>query len=191
MTDRTDSFDRADSNTTIGTPSDAGSAWLVGGGTWGIASNLGYKVASDTTGFQSVSLQADVSNVEVQVTLVVGSQAGGPTARVSGNNWLMALWGAAGSTLICYKNVAGSLTQIGSTYSATLSAGQVTKIRCDSADAISVYVDGTLRVGPVTETAGSTNTRAGLYAYDIAQRFEDFSITEIVVSDTLMGQATY
>ncbi|HKQ22879.1 MAG TPA: hypothetical protein VJT81_00370, partial [Burkholderiales bacterium] len=39
ITGRTDNFNRGDTATAIGTPSDGGSAWLQLAGTWGIASN--------------------------------------------------------------------------------------------------------------------------------------------------------
>jgi hypothetical protein len=43
-TSRLDDFNRANSSTTLGTPSDGGSAWLVDQGTWGISSNQAYSV---------------------------------------------------------------------------------------------------------------------------------------------------
>lgn len=182
MTNRTDSFDRADTTSAIGTPSDSGGAWTQDIGTWGITSNLGYKSANNNA-VEFASLDSSSSNIEVQATITGGSAAayGGMAARVSNSSNLlfveMNVNGASGY-LKLYRRVAAANTQIGSTYTGSLANGDVIKMRCDSANLITVYQNGVSRVS-ATESAGSTNTRHGLYVYSTAYRYNDFSITDI------------
>ena len=182
MTDRTDNFNRADSTISLGTPSDGGSAWVAENGTWGIVSNQGYRVATDLT-TQNASLEASVSNVEVQVTLSERPR-GGPIARVAdASNRLIANLDNTSNNLILYKIVAAVATQLGSTYSVTPADGDVVKIRADSANLITVYLNGTSRI-TATDAAGSSNTKHGIACYragaGVSAYFDSFSITAIV-----------
>jgi hypothetical protein len=76
-----------------------------------------------------------------------------------------------------FKVVAGSFTQLGSTASYTAANGDVLKFTVNGST-LNGYVNGALKVGPQTESAGSTNTKHGLRSFnDSASRFDDFSIT--------------
>src|SRR5438552_14788054 len=118
MTNRTDNFNRADSTTALGTPSDGGSDWIAINGTWGISSNQGYKVATDANSQRAV-LESSVSNVDVQATLAgnATSGGGGLVCRLADvNNLIVAAIGANNLVANIFKIVAGSATQLGSTY---------------------------------------------------------------------------
>ena len=182
MTNRTDSFDRADTTNAIGAASDGLGSWTQDIGTWGIASNLGYKSASNNA-VEFASLESSSSNMEVQATITGAGAAlyGGINARVSGSANLLfveMLVNGASGYLKLYKRVASVNTQIGSTYTGTLANGDVIKLRCDSANLLTAYQNGVSRVS-ATDSAGSTNTRHGLYVYSAVYRFNDFSITDI------------
>lgn len=67
------------------------------------------------------------------------------------------------------KRVAGSNTDLGSSYSLTLTSTPVTlELRMDG-DQISGYVNGVLRIGPVTDTAISAAGLAGISGFDMRQ----------------------
>ena len=182
MTDRTDNFNRTDSTTSLGTPSDSGSAWVAQGGTWGILSNQGYKPLNSSSQ-QIATLESSVSNVEVQATFAVmpATWGAGLNARAADNSNYLLL--NANATLIeLYKVVAGAFTQLGTTFNGTLTAGDVLKLRVDSANLITAYQNGTSRVS-ATDAVGSANTKHGLRDYRGAAAsvsFDTFSITAIV-----------
>jgi hypothetical protein len=194
VSNRTDNFDRADTTNNIGTPSDAGSAWTQSQGTWGIASNAGYE--SSAAGAQNIAqLEASLADVDVQVTLsnVSAGADAGPVARFADtSNYLLWIYTIGSSGLRMFKVVAGSFTQLGSTASYTAANGDVLKFTVNGST-LNGYVNGALKVGPQTESAGSTNTKHGLRSFnDSASRFDDFSIVDNSGGgDTLMAQACF
>lgn len=180
MTNRTDNFTRADSSTSLGTPSDAGSAWVADSGTWGIASNKGYKQATDSVN-EIASLDSGTSNIEVQATITASTPAMGLCARVQDDaNYILAQFVVSGYYL--FKKVANSFTLVDSNTGVTFTNGDTLKIRCDSANLVTAYQNGTpILSGTITE--GSTNTKHGLESYLAGAgfiQFDNFSITEIV-----------
>lgn len=175
MTNRTDNFNRADNSASLGTPSDGGGAWTAGTGTWGVNSNQGY--CSTSTALAVATLEASVSNVEVQGTASVINSDIGVVARFANtSNYLMADFLGATSTRL-FKNVAGSFTSLGS--GSAGSNGDVIVLRCDSGNNLTVKVNGVSRI-TATDSAGSTNTKHGIRTHnDTVARIDDFSITEI------------
>lgn len=180
MTNRTDNFNRADSATTIDSPSDGGGNYTIGGGgLFGISSNQGYDPA--TVAFQDQAvLESSVTAVETQVT--ISSSSGGGTGVINRyadtNNWIGGIWDS-NSTLTLYKRVGGSYTVIQSTGSLTFSANDVMKLRSDSSDLHTLTQNGVSRCSG-TEAAGSTNTKHGIFCDGTtSRRFEDLSITAI------------
>lgn len=176
MTDRTDDFNRADSTTSIGSPSDGGSAWVIHGGTWGISSNQGYRVDSGTYAF--VSLETSVADGDVQVTCAATSNPYmGPACRItSDQNWVGVLTGDASNQILFYKRVAGSYTQLGSTYSGAVAAGDVMKLSF-SGSSYTIYQNGVSRI-TATDSSHNTVTKHGLLVNSgtsSGDRFEDFS----------------
>lgn len=179
MSDRSDDFNRADNASSLGTPSDGGSAWVSAAGVWGISSNRGCNVDGDTE--RNVYLESSSSNVEVQVTLTTLTSDAGVNARLAdSNNMLLGLM-THGTGIRLFKRVGGSYTQLGSTYGGSMASGDVIKLRVDSSNSITLYQNGVSRVGPATDSAGSTNTKHGLRTWsDSSSRFDTFSITDIV-----------
>lgn len=179
MSNRADTFDRADG--AIGTPSDGGSAWVVIAGAWNVISNRAGM--SNLTSLACAVLESSVSNVEVQATIPVLGSTPRLVARLAdANNFLLA-YTNAGTTMQIYKRVAGTLTQLGSTYSGTVSAGDVLKFRVNGNDLI-FYQNGVARV-TTSDGAGASNTQHGIGSHqDTTCRFDDFSITEVVAAAT-------
>lgn len=182
MGNRSDTFDRADSATTMGSPSDGGSAWVPGTASfWGITSNTAYKATSSSS-YEATWLEASSSVVTVQVTLpnIGGTTNDGPVVRAADNsNFIM---GQVLSTtqMLLYKRVAGSFTQIGSTYTGTMTSGDVFKLTVNSSNNITFQQNGVTRVTG-TDSAGSSNTKHGIFdrvGGSTSLNFEDFSITD-------------
>jgi hypothetical protein len=171
---RSDNFNRADTTSAIGTPSDAGSAWVQQSGTWGISSNQAYESASTVQA--SCVLEANAANVSVQATIATLSAAVGIVARAADdNNYLVAT--IVPTQAILYKRVAGSFIQLGATFVGAFSNGDVIKLVVDSGNNITVYQNG-VSIITATDSAGSTNTKHGLRANaDLTSRFDNFSIT--------------
>lgn len=174
MTDRTDNFNRADSSSSLGTPSDGGSAWTAHVGTWGINSNQAY--CSSVTSLACASVESSISDCEVQATLAVVGSAAGLVARLAdSNNYILA--DEIASTVRLFKNVAGSFTSLGS-YSGTTANGDVIKWR-GSGSSHTVYQNGVSRI-TATDSAGSSNTKHGIRTHnDTTMRIDDFSATAL------------
>jgi hypothetical protein len=181
VANRADNYNRADSATALGTPSDGGSAWVAQAGTWGIASNTGYSV---TTTIQSTAvLDSGSSNVDVVVTTpTVGTDLGVIARAADTSNYLLFAW-TSGTGYRLFKNVGGTFIQLGSTVTGTQGTGDTLEIKADSSNAITGYHNGSAIVGPVTESVGATNTKHGIRSHsETTTRFDDFSITDIVTS---------
>lgn len=190
MTNRTDNFTRADSTTTLGTPTDAGSAWVAESGTWGVASNKGYKQATDSVN-ELATLDSGTSAVEVQVTITASSPAMGIGARAANDaNYLLAQFVASGYYL--FSKVAGSFTVITSNTGVTFTNGDVLKLRADAADLVTAYQNGTSMMS-ATITDGNTNTKHGLESYLAGAgfiQFDAFTITDITSGTSVSIAAT-
>lgn len=174
MSSRSDDFNRADSSSALGTPSDGGSAWVANAGTWGITGNRAYKVANDIN-WEAAHLEASTTQVEVQATAqTVGNSA--LIVRLADNsNFIMGQ--VRSGNLDIWKRVGGTFTQIGTTYAGAISSGDVIKLTVDGANLISLYQNGTLRKSG-TDSTGSANTKHGLLVYSVSSRWDDFSITD-------------
>ncbi len=178
MASRTDTFNRADSASALGTPSDGGSAWVAQSGTWGISSNQGYDVTGGSQ--ETAVLEASASDVDVQVTLVLAGNSEGLIARSAGDNdYLLFVFQTSSNELYLYKRVGGSFTDLnGGAVSSTITSTDVFKLSV-SGSTVNCYQNGVLKIGPITTTAGQTNTKHGLRAHSSSgARFDTFSITD-------------
>lgn len=176
MTDRTDNFNRADSTTALGSPSDGGSAWVAVAGTLGIISNQGYRV--DAGGYGIAYLEASVADGTAQVTVAVfDALYNGVSCRVtSDQDWIAVLAYDVGNEIYLYKRVAGTYTQLGSTYAGAVAAGDVIALEF-SGSSYTVRQNGTSRV-TATDSSHNTVTKHGLLSHSsggATSRFEDFS----------------
>lgn len=175
---RADTFDRANSSSALGTPSDGGSAWVAQSGTWGITSNLGYSVSGGSQ--ETAVLEANSADVDVQVTLALGGNSEGLVARAADdNNYLLFIFQASTNQLLLYKKVGGSFIEIdGGIVNSAVNVNDVYKLSV-SGSTINCYQNGVLKIGPITETAGQTNTKHGIRSHaSSGGRFDTFSITD-------------
>lgn len=174
---RSDNFNRADTTSGLGTPSDGGSAWVALSGVWGISSNQAYESAG---GPHSVAvLDSGTADVTVQMTLTaVGGNNAGVVARASDDNnyLLLAIYG--GNTLEIYRRDAGSFVSLLAPVTSAYAAGDVFKLTVNGTS-VTAYQNGVSK-GTVTSAFNQTATKHGLRSHQsIAHRFDDFSVTDL------------
>lgn len=180
MTTRTDTFNRSDSTTTLGTPSDGGGAWSALNGTWGISTNRAYDNGSNYD-YHSAVLDAASASVNMQWTFQTWAQFGGAVLRASdASNYLLYIGDNVTDKI--YTKIAGAYTeQTGG--SATPANGDVYRFQATAANDIRVYKNG-VSICSVTTSQFSTNTKHGLQQFrnGATSYFDDLTITDLVAS---------
>lgn len=165
----TDSFNRADSTTTMGS-TDTGQTWLPNSGTWGITGNLAY-LPSAAGGQNTTVVESSVSDCTVQLTLTTFDDCGACVRSTDdANNFIC-------NNANLFKRVTGSFTSLGA-FSSGFTDGNVQAVVL-SGTSIIVKQNGT-SVLSVTESFNQTATQHGLRANTAgtsAARFNDFSVT--------------
>ena len=173
----TDTFNRANSTTTLGN-ADTGQAWAVftTGAVFGITGNQAYMVSSTngTTTADWVAVDSTVADCTAQITVAVAAANCGLAARLSDENNTLLVNVGAGNALRLFRR-AGSYVELGG-------SGSVV-----SSDVIALTMSGsTLQMKKngvviltVTETLNQTQTRHGFQINDAASgiRFDDFAVT--------------
>ena len=174
MTNRTDNFNRADSTTSLGTPSDSGSAWVTYQSTLGILSNTAYDVAHSVYGV--AGLQSSISDCAVQVKCSAQGNMSCAARIADGSNFLTG-GGDGSGNLSIYKIVAAAFTQLASG-TATQAAGDVFKFTVNGT-ALELFLNGVSKL-TASSNVGQTNTIHGIFDFlSAAARFDDFSITAL------------
>jgi len=174
MASLVDTFDRADSSSSIGSPSDGGVAWVIQGtATWGIGTNMARMVSG--SGEQWITRDASASDGDVYFTTQNAPADGGLCARVTDqNNGLLVVVNDVSNNLKLYKLVSGTYTQLGSTYSGAVANADVIKLTM-SGSSLTVYQNGVSRI-TATDSAFSTNTKHGLRSFaDTNARWDDWN----------------
>ena len=168
-----DSFTRANSASTLGTPTEKGSAWTARVGTWGITSNKGYTVSATNNAIATTALTTPATQLSgTIVTAAINTQSHGIIYRyVDVNNYgyvsfFTGAWsintGVAG-----VFNTRGSGT-IGNGIGTTGAQNFNTIIKISGANLITLYVNGifmasyTLTAGEIAALAASLNVGANL-----------------------------
>jgi hypothetical protein len=90
-------------------------------------------------------------------------------AAAAADTYYFLQYNHASTQLRLFKRVAGSNTQLGSSYSMTLTGTPVRILLEMDGDQIAAYVDGVLRIGPVTDTAITAAGFAGARLFDSRQ----------------------
>jgi hypothetical protein len=170
---RSDNFNRTDTTSGLGSPSDGGSAWVQLSGTWGIIGTRAYESASAAEAV--CYLETGASDATVQVTFATPGANAGLAFRITDiNNFLLFTVSNSTDTYYLYKKVAGSYSLLG-TWVATPGFAVVQASMIGSA--IEIRVDGVLRIA-VTETHNLSATKHGLRSSSsVASRYDDFSVT--------------
>jgi hypothetical protein len=127
-----DDFNRADSNTSVGTASD-GTAWQVINGTWGISSNKMYAVSAVSSGSATVPLIVKTVGLDCSIKYTITwptTTGASPVSTIfryqDANNYMLLQFGRNGSTKMVtadiYKVIGGTITQIGTALNVTSQA---------------------------------------------------------------------
>lgn len=170
---RSDRFTRADSASSLGTPTDAGAAWTAGAGTWGISSNRAYRPSGP--GESWAYLSSSLADCQVEAKVAVASGGAGVIARRSGNTYLLWRWASDAVAIGLYEYNDGAYTLLGDTeYSASLADGDWLALRCEGSKVYALLNDCVVRT--VTTTFNSTATDHGVRASDDVARFDDFRV---------------
>ncbi len=170
---RTDNFTRANSTTTLGTPSDGGSAWNPLNGTWGINSNAGYEPGNTV---QAVAvLDSTTTDVTVQCTFTQPGSVVGLVIRATDNaNYIIATFQSGGAFL--FTNVGGSFSLL-TTVTQAIAPGDIGSLQIVGT-ALTLKLNGTTVLTATTATNPS-GTLHGIYtSTDTSVRFNTFSISD-------------
>lgn len=175
-----DSFDRADSNTTLG-QADTGQTWqyLGVGGTpvWGISGNKAYNVT--ISNYAKAFIESYLSDciVSGRINYVATAETGFLLRGKDATNWVQVTLAPTG--VLVKKYVVNAYTVL-ATYSFTPVDGQYYKIEAImKKEKIQIKLDGTT-ILVVYETFNMNETKHGLRVFTsslAANRWDDFKIT--------------
>jgi len=162
----TDSFNRADSTTTMGN-ADTGQTWVPNSGTWGISSNKARLVTG--TSQATTVLDSGLSDCTIEVTLSTFEYSGLCFRSTDDNNHFLTNAGSLS------RREGGTFTKIND-FSQGFASGDTIKVVLSSSS-ITVYRNGSSVLSATSsfnqsETFHGLRTNAGTNA-----RFDDFSIT--------------
>jgi hypothetical protein len=176
MANRTDTFNRANSATSLGTPSDGGSAWVAAVGDWGINGNAAYCPDGDSPAI--AWLESSATNFEVQVTMATYAQFCGLTfSWVDSSNYGRLLLSSAGKYEL--QIIVGGSEVVNLQWGVLEPvSGDVVKVRRNGSE-LKGYVNGTERFS-TTSTALGSSTKHGLFGFGQSLgRYEDFTIVDL------------
>lgn len=162
----TDSFDRADSVTTMGN-TDTGETWVPNAGTWGISLNRAYPIPGGAQ--LTTVVESGVADCTIEVTLSTLVDSGVCFRSTDTNNHFVT------NATTLFRKQSGGFTSLG-TFSTGFSSGNVIAVVL-SGTGIEVFRNGA-SVLSTTSTFNQTATKHGLRAGSGGSvRFNDFSIT--------------
>lgn len=171
-----DTFNRADSATSLGTTSDGTTVWTDLVGTWGILSNQAYLAANATDALTVIDAGTADGTVSVVCRTTVGNQ-GIAFRVVDASNYWRAVFVTANSIYV-QQCVAGVLTNMGGTpMTQALADGDVLSVVL-SGTSIVVQLNGVTKVS-ITDATFQTATKVGLcqsVGGDPSYKYDDFTV---------------
>jgi hypothetical protein len=167
----TDSFNRANSATSLGN-ADTGDPWNVLGGTWGINSNQAY-VATDSGGRNMAVIDAGVADGVVEISIPTMTQYAGLVFRVVDTNNYFRLTAHTATTYVLRRTVNNAQVDLG-TYNISPANGHTLKVVFDGST-ITPYINGAAQT-PITDANFVTATKHGIFVFNsTVPRFDNFS----------------
>ena len=167
-----DSFNRADSITTLGR-SDTGQLWEAVRGVWGVSNNKAYLVSSGgATNIETIDTKH--ANITISSDLVFQTYAGIAFRLTDVSNYMLARLSSTGLSL--YSVVINTPTEIGN-YTFTPVPGNTYKIKISAIDSnIIVYLDDIERIS-ITSNFNITATKHGFRQLtNIDDRYDNFKV---------------
>lgn len=192
--DRGDSFNRANSTTSLGS-TDRGvvQAWTQDLGTWGISSNQAY-VSASASSYATLTGTADFEEVSVTVptwpsgsAAIIFRAAGGGAAENDFVRWGGTVGSAPVLDFVVATAVTRSETPDGTDF--VLAAGDKLSARCNGS-VVEVFVNDLLALC-VSETDNQTLTQVGMRTTDTAVRFDNFRFRESALTQELQVERGY
>lgn len=182
-----DSFNRADSTTTLGN-ADTGGAWSTSG-TWGINSNQAYTPAALSLGHAFIDTgQSDVEATVTLATLGAGGNAGIIFRRTDVDNYWVLFINGASTNLQVLKRVAGAFTSV-VTVDVAKAAGDDLRVVA-SGSRIRVFWNGA-QISSFTDTFNQAATQHGIWQNnDNAWRLDDFLCRTLPTAPAGTGHVT-
>jgi len=177
IADVTDTFDRADSATSLGT-SDSGHVWTALSGTWGIATNAAY-LPTSADNYNAAIVDSGRADCTVQYTASTVDESEGrvPVRMTDSQNGFIGQASGAGVGIHrLYRIEAGAFTELG-TYTADHVSGDVLKMVL-SGSSIKYFLNGVERIA-ATDSFQSTAMKHGIGAgtgTPTTHRYNDFSV---------------
>jgi len=174
-----DSFDRADISSTMGSSDGLGTiegvggsglAWTASVGTWGIATNRGY--CSALAGGIGIATQdAGASDVYFRSNVYRSAGTAGLVVRyVDANNYIYALLDGTGLSL--RKKIAGVDSEVVAPVAATPQNGHYSlAVRAIGTGLTVYYKNAFVLQGTISDAALQTGSRVGLYVSNIGNLF--------------------
>lgn len=156
-----DSFDRADSTTTLGV-ADTGQSWTPLVGTWGISANRAYQVTNTTGGaLASAVIESGKSDAEISVVFNEYVEYGLIFRATDANNYLFVRYSSTSAEWQMFKTVSGTSTKIGN-LAATVTDGTPFKLKViTSQTSLQFFVDDVSQF-TVTDSFNQTATKHGI-----------------------------
>ena len=175
-----DTFNRANSTTTLGTSS-GGQTWTAHSGTWGIVSNAAY--CAVRSGDSVASFNSTITEVDVAATLTIAasgsSQPGLVWRAIDQNNYWLAMVAENGQSTL-WKRVAGNYTFFGAFTGSDIGNNKSVRVRVRAIGNVHrIYINGRIAL-TTTDAALNTATRVGIRVNDAsACRWDDLSVKTI------------
>jgi len=172
---RTDSFNRANTNGGLGTPSDGGSAW-AGQGFYGIQSNQGYLAGSSGTNVQTLESSESDGAVKIKVN-----------AFASGNIQLIFRWTDSSHYELVEFNSGGCAFYSNGGFvgfrSFSIADGDTVEVRF-SDTAVTIYLNNAAQGADLTASNNLAATKHGFQLQGSTQLVDDFAFTGSGGGDT-------
>jgi len=169
-----DTFNRADSATTMGTTVVGAKTWTPNSNTWGISSNQAYLASATGSGNQATTVvTTDWANVKVKGTYAAAGDSGVCVRSVDDANNFFTSTVTSGSEF--WTRVGGGFTSL-ATFAA-LAAGDIVEVEMNGTT-FTVRVNN-VQVATGTNSARTTATKHGLRINVTSARWDDWSATGV------------
>lgn len=168
-----DTFDRADSSSSMGT-ADTGQVWVALQHTWGIDTNRAYDTSASSDG--TCYVESSNADCTIQVTLTTFGSKAGFTFRVQDlNNHYIIRMQSGTNDVVCFRRQGGTYNAQGNNSITAPANNDVIKMVLRGSLGL-FYQNGVLKLA-FSNSTFSTETKHGLHTLsDGTSRFDDFTV---------------
>jgi len=168
-----DTFNRADSSTSLGSTDVGSLPWIAQAGTWGISSNRAYVATNAGDNQNTAVVDTGFSDGVIQVTVPAAGDGSICFRSVDNNNHFVI--GSIGAAVQLYKRTAGSYSGVLTSGGSLLANGDVVQVILNG-DSIQCRINGVVAFN-FNDSSFQTATKHGLRTYGggPAMQFDDWS----------------